>query len=88
MRTRNIILYGRRRCRYKHEAVAQGVAIAKDTKEAVRWYRMAADTGGMRGAQNNLGFAYNNWRRRCQRHERGGALVSQGGGAGTCGGAK
>ena len=47
---------------------------------------MAADQGHAK-AQHNLGVAYANGDRRCQRHERGGALVSHGGGAGGCRGA-
>ena len=38
---------------------ANGRGVPQDFKEAVRWYRLAADQGHA-GAQNNLGAMYNN----------------------------
>ena len=70
------------------EAYYNGEGVAKDTKEAVRWFRMAADQGDA-DAQNNLGVAY--WAKAKalpKISKRGGALVAHGGGAGRCKGAK
>ncbi len=39
-------------------AYAFGLGVAKDQREAVRWYRKAAEQGNVR-AQNELGIAYN-----------------------------
>ena len=49
-------------------AYQHGEGVAKDTKEAVHWYRMAADQGGA-FAQTKLGLAYSTGDRRCQRPE-------------------
>ena len=65
---------------YFGEDLTEGVA--KDTSEAVRWFRMAANQGHA-DAQFNLGLVYSFRQRRCQRYKRGGALVSHSGGAGT-----
>ena len=43
---------------------------------------------GLAKAQTRFGLCIRHWQRRCQRPAQGGALVSHGGGAGTCGGAK
>ena len=60
-------------------AYHKGEGVAKDTKKAMRWYRMAADQGLAHRRNLIWAYAYVDWQPALPKTERGGALVSHGG---------